>query len=310
MRFHFSRIHASFLMIASTGTACDRRAAASADDIARQFMTHAATGDAIHMAALLVPAEAALVAQQPSSLDDTGFPSSGIPTATVDSAHTKRQVTDTAVVDVYLTVPNYEQLMPLMLSRFMSGGMDTTNMQARMKEEIAKLPRVTRAREMTLVRTEGGWRVQLDLADRAMVARASAAISQAYRDDTLLAAEAPAKTILEVQRRRSDLVDSVSLSKAQDVVSALEVLPSIELSMLVKKTFFGANIDGFVRNKSARPIRSVRFRLTDRSGRSRELTVERIAPGGRKDVYELASLDEGKPTSVEVVWVNMGAWGY
>jgi len=292
-----------------TTQACTR-GDANPETTARRFMELAAAGDVLAMSGMLVPSEAALLEQNSSALDDAGFSSTGIPSATVDSAGSARLSGDTAVVRVFLTVPNVEQIMPMMFSRLMAEGMDTTNLQERMKGEIAKLPRITRANDVTMVRVDGAWRISLSLADRAGVAQSRKAIMAAYRDDDLDAGAAAAARIIEIGGRRSDLVDSTTLALARDVLDAKELVPLIEVSASVDESWIGKRVDGYVRNKSDRDIRSVQIRLSDNSGRSTTVTVNRLPPGGRKDLFELTSLDGGKPKDVRVVWINLGAWDY
>jgi hypothetical protein len=150
----------------------------------------------------------------------------------------------------------------------------------------------------------------VDEAFAVSVARAKSKLSEAYRNDDFAGAVAPARTILDMSRSAPDVVDSATLVRANDVVTAHAIVPHIEIALDVRDAYFGTNIRGQIVNGSDREIESLVVQLTDADNRIANVRIERLAAQERDDVIELTSLRPGKPKTVKIAWVNLGAWGY
>jgi hypothetical protein len=126
---------------------------------ARRFQEKVIAGD-------VVPTYAMLAATDRAALAEAGYPENlpsgvrigrgGIIETVIDSVKREGGAGDTARVAVYMTGPNMEQALGKLLLGAMSGGLDTSGMQAKAREAAKSVPRVTRVERLTMVKEDGG----------------------------------------------------------------------------------------------------------------------------------------------------------
>jgi hypothetical protein len=139
------------------------KASSSPDRVALAYERQRVKGDVAHARGYLSASDEAELAAGHATSEDAGLRTVGVPDAVVDSARTLSTEGNGARVAVFMTAPNMEQAFAGLMRRAFTGeSLD----QKDAKAELRKVPRITVADTMRLVREDQGWRVTQGLAHR------------------------------------------------------------------------------------------------------------------------------------------------
>jgi len=151
------RLIAIFLL----GTAISCRASSSPDRVALAYERERVKGDVAQARGYLSASDEAELAGGRATSEDANLRTVGVPEAVVDSARTLTQEGDSARVAVFFTAPNLQQALAGLMQRAFSGE-SLSGTEA--KQELRKVPRITVADTIRLLREPNGWRVSKGLA--------------------------------------------------------------------------------------------------------------------------------------------------
>lgn len=299
-RLDLDRLVLSASLLAALGCGGDRPIL----NAARTFAERQIAGDLVPILPMLSAPDQRAANQigYPRNLPDgMGLSSTGILGGKLDSVVRIGSLGgDSAMVGVYLTVPNYEQAFGSMLLGAMSGAyqrggeVDTAAVARQMREEVGSLPRVTVVDTLRLVREGRKWRIALGLPQRMELAKAYAPLRDSYLEVPLAERAATAQRFLAVANRYRGYASSVMVAEAQKLVRHGRLASALRITVRAESGYLGGSVRGTVVNPNRTRLQDVWIEVSDGNSR-RSLRIHSIPARGTEDVYEpFATLRPGR----------------
>lgn len=241
-----------------------------------------------------LPLEPFLVGGAPA----LGIRRGGWPAATLDSVIERRRATDTALVETYVSAPDWSRLERELADSLAAGTVDS----ARRNSLASSLPRVSLSNARRLVREQGRWKIRVQATERAQLDSMAALMREP--DQPLAVRGAHARRVLEFDSVSGGLLPFTERAAVAQVVRQAALADSLRVTVEVRAGYFLRSARGTVHNAGAQPIAALTLLLTDARDSTAVVTVQDIPARGSRNFAERTELRAGTPARVAIIGVQ------